>query len=102
MAPNDTPNNTAVPGFFMVQQDYHTVRSPLRTGLVLALLARLAVIDPAQRLPFAAQWTRCPLLGKWAGASQYCSVGEDRFWKPANIPDAPSLGHNRHSGIPAR
>src|ERR1035438_10214877 len=61
MAPNDTPNNTAVPGFFMVQQDYHTVRSPLRTGLVLALLARLAVIDPAQRLPFAAQWTRCPL-----------------------------------------
>jgi hypothetical protein len=33
MAPNDTPNNTAVPGFFMVQQDYHTVRSPLRIGL---------------------------------------------------------------------
>src|ERR1022692_493310 len=29
MAPNDTPNNTAVPGFFMVQQDYHTVRYPL-------------------------------------------------------------------------
>src|ERR1039458_8995225 len=28
MAPNDTPNNTAVPGFFMVQQDYHTVRYP--------------------------------------------------------------------------
>src|SRR5664280_3416968 len=60
MAPNDTPNNTAVPGFFMVQQDYHTVRSPLRTGLVLALLARLAVIDPAQRLPFAAQWKESP------------------------------------------
>src|SRR5664279_6380442 len=63
MAPNDTPNNTAVPGFFMVQQDYHTVRSPLRTGLVLALLARLAVIDPTQRLPFAAHCTRCPLVG---------------------------------------
>src|ERR1035441_8030943 len=63
MAPNDTPNNTAVPGFFMVQQDYHTVRSPLRTGLVLALLARLAVIDPAQRLPFAAHCTRCPHIG---------------------------------------
>src|ERR1017187_2159435 len=61
MAPNDTPNNTAVPGFFMVQQDYHTARSPLRIGLVLALLARLAVIDLAQRLPSAAQWTRCPL-----------------------------------------
>src|ERR1035441_10177126 len=63
MAPNDTPNNTAVPGFFMVQQDYHTARSPLRIGLVLALLARLAVIDLAQRLPSAAQWTRCPLHG---------------------------------------
>src|SRR5664279_1849910 len=63
MAPNDTPNNTAVPGFFMVQQDYHTARSPLRIGLVLALLARLAVIDLAQRLPSAAQWTRCPHIG---------------------------------------
>src|ERR1035438_6419255 len=28
MAPNDKPNNTAVPGFFMVHQDYHTVRCP--------------------------------------------------------------------------
>ena len=51
----------------MVQQDYHTARSPLRIGLVLALLARLAVIDLAQRLPSAAQWTRCPLSAKWVG-----------------------------------
>jgi hypothetical protein len=45
--------------------------------LVLALLARLAVIDLAQRLPSAAQWKESPLLVQWTGIGKRCAVSED-------------------------
>ncbi len=47
-------------------------------------------------------YTRSPLFRQWAGASQYCGMGEDRFWKLANFwmcrhsgPEIPGGGSGR-------
>ena len=77
MAPNDTPNNTAVPGFFMEQQDYHTVRYPLcESVLFLPCWPDSPSLTSPNACPLRPDGTRCPLSFPIASARSRSPIHE--------------------------